>query len=97
MTRQTCLRAGSSKPCLLEDEALFLSEFPPLPSATFCTKGKLFWESKLSSSFSNGHRLRCYFNLSRHALWGEGRQILAATLASPAEPSFHLAQQPLCP
>lgn len=91
------MRTGSSKPCLSEDEVLFLSDFPPLPSATFYARGKLSQESKLSSSFSNGHRVWCYFNLSRYALGGESRQILAATLAGPAEPGSHLAQQPHCP
>lgn len=41
---------------------------------------------KESSSFLNGQRVQCSFNLSRCALWGEVGQILAATLMGPAEP-----------
>lgn len=61
-------------------------QLPPSSLYYFCTRRKLSWESKLSHSFSNGHRVQCSFNLSRCALWGEVRQILAATLTGPAEP-----------
>ena len=53
--------------------------------------------NKLTSSFSNRYKVWCYFGLLRCALWGEGRQILAARLAGPADPTSHPAQQPLCP
>lgn len=59
-----------------------------LSSATFYKTGKLSWESKFPISFSNGHRAQCYFNLSRYALRGEGRQILGTILAGPAKSQF---------